>query len=68
LKDAGNKEFLAGNHQKAVELFTQAIELDPQNHILFSNRSGAYAGLKDFQKAFEDANQTVTLKPDWPKV
>jgi stress-induced-phosphoprotein 1 len=49
------------------EKFTQAIELDPLNHVLYSNRSGAYASLKDWQKALDDANKTTEIKPDWAK-
>ncbi|KAL9043476.1 MAG: hypothetical protein Q9214_003339, partial [Letrouitia sp. 1 TL-2023] len=47
--------------------FSQAIELEPENHVLYSNRSGAYASLKNFQKALEDANKTTEIKPDWAK-
>ena len=47
--------------------FSQAIELDPSNHVLYSNRSGAYASLKDWQKALEDANKVTEIKPDWAK-
>ena len=49
------------------EKFSQAIELDPANHVLYSNRSGAYASLRQFDKALEDANKTTELKPDWAK-
>ena len=35
--------------------------------MLYSNRSGAYASLKDFDKALEDANKTTEIKPDWAK-
>jgi stress-induced-phosphoprotein 1 len=35
--------------------------------VLYSNRSGAYASLKDWQKALEDANKTTEIKPDWAK-
>ena len=49
------------------EKFSQAIELEPTNHVLYSNRSGAYASLKNFDKALEDANKTTELKPDWAK-
>jgi tetratricopeptide (TPR) repeat protein len=49
------------------EKFTQAIEIEPGNHVLYSNRSGAYASLKNFDKALEDANKTTEVKPDWAK-
>lgn len=34
---------------------------------MYSNRSGAYASLKDFNKALEDADKTTELKADWAK-
>ena len=49
------------------EKFSEAIELDPTNHVLYSNRSGAYASLKDYQAALEDASKTTEIKPDWAK-
>jgi stress-induced-phosphoprotein 1 len=45
----------------------QAIELDPQNHVLYSNRSACFASLKEFDKALEDANVCVGLSPQWSK-
>ena len=47
--------------------FTQAIALAPDNHILYSNRSAAYASKRDYDNALQDANKTTELKPDWPK-
>jgi stress-induced-phosphoprotein 1 len=47
--------------------FTKAIQLDYNNHVLYSNRSGSYASLKDFNNALKDAEKTTELKPDWPK-
>lgn len=49
------------------EKFTAAIELDPTNHILYSNRSAAYASKKEWPKALTDAEKTTELKPDWGK-
>lgn len=67
LKAKGNKEFSAGNYNQAIEYFTQAIAIDSTNHVFFSNRSACYANLKNFQKALEDAEQTIKIKPDWAK-
>uniref|UniRef100_A0A8D8SRS7 Stress-induced-phosphoprotein 1 n=3 Tax=Cacopsylla melanoneura TaxID=428564 RepID=A0A8D8SRS7_9HEMI len=67
LKDKGNAALNANNFKEAIEAYTEAINLDSTNHILFSNRSAAYAKDGNYLKALEDAEQTVTLKPDWPK-
>ncbi|KAL2358502.1 hypothetical protein BJ546DRAFT_12804 [Cryomyces antarcticus] len=67
LKAEGNKLFAEKDFQGAVEKFTQAIEAEPTNHVLYSNRSGAYASLKGFDKALEDANKVTEIKPDWAK-
>jgi stress-induced-phosphoprotein 1 len=47
--------------------FTQAISVQPDNHILYSNRSAAYASKKDWDNALADAEKTTQIKPDWPK-
>lgn len=67
LKAEGNKAFAAKDFTTAIDKFTQAIELDPANHVLYSNRSGAYASLKQYDKALEDATKTTEIKPDWAK-
>lgn len=41
--------------------------MTPDNHILYSNRSAAYASKKDYENALQDATKTTELKPDWPK-
>ena len=60
LKAQGNKAFAAKDWDTAIDLFTQAIHLDPQNHVLFSNRSAAYAGKKQWDDALKDADAVRT--------
>jgi stress-induced-phosphoprotein 1 len=67
LKDQGNKAFAAKDYDKAIELFSQAIALDPQNHVLYSNRSAAKAGKRDWEDALEDAEKCVSTNPSWSK-
>jgi len=67
LKAEGNKLFAEKKFKESIEKFTQAIAIDPANHVLYSNRSGAYASLKDFAHALEDANKVTEIKPDWAK-
>ncbi|TFL00643.1 hypothetical protein BDV98DRAFT_107946 [Pterulicium gracile] len=54
-KDKGNKAFAAKDYDTANEWFSKAIEADPSNHVLFSNRSACYAAKKNWGVALEDA-------------
>ena len=60
LKDQGNKAFQAKDYDKAIDLFSQALELDPNNFVLWSNRSAAKAGKRQWSGALEDAEQVRT--------
>lgn len=42
LKAEGNTFFKADQPLKAAALFTRAIKLDPENAVLYSNRSAAF--------------------------
>ncbi|RDD44899.1 Stress-induced-phosphoprotein 1 [Trichoplax sp. H2] len=66
-KSKGNLALQEKNFQEAIKCYTEAIQLNPNNHIFYSNRSAAYASLGQYEKALDDANKTVQLKPDWPK-
>jgi tetratricopeptide (TPR) repeat protein len=35
LKDQGNEKYKAGHYAEAVQLYSQAIEVDPENAVLF---------------------------------
>jgi len=67
LKNEGNALFTAGNSLGALKKFSEAIELDDRNHVLFSNRSGANLKLLRTRDAVADAEACTGLKPDWPK-
>ncbi|XP_058798627.1 stress-induced-phosphoprotein 1 [Phymastichus coffea] len=67
LKGKGNKALQEEKFDDAIKFYTQAIELDGSNHVLYSNRSAAYAKAGKYSQALEDAEKTVSLKPDWAK-
>ena len=68
-KAKGNTAFSAKDYQTAIKHFTEGIELDPTNHILYSNRSACYASLEPpkWTEALNDANKTVEIAPKWAK-
>ncbi|KAA8916894.1 hypothetical protein TRICI_001013 [Trichomonascus ciferrii] len=68
LKAEGNAAFAAKDFEKAVDLFTQAIGAsETPNHVLYSNRSGAHASLKNFSEALKDAEECTKINPTWAK-
>lgn len=69
LKALGNAAFAKKDFQDAIKYFTQAIEVSSADkaHVLYSNRSGSYASLKDWDHALEDAEECVKLNPSWSK-
>ncbi|PWV02258.1 putative stress-inducible protein STI1-like [Trypanosoma cruzi] len=67
LKNRGNQEFSSGRYKEAAEFFSQAINLDPSNHVLYSNRSACHAALHQYLNALQDAEKCVSIKPDWVK-
>lgn len=52
---------------KAVVLYSEALQLDPNNHVLHSNRSAARVKLGQFAAALQDATRARELNPKWPK-
>lgn len=66
-KAAGNEAFGKGDFQMAAKQFGIAIRLAPKNHVLYSNRSGAYASLGKGTEALSDAEKCVELAPSWAK-
>jgi stress-induced-phosphoprotein 1 len=66
-KKKGNEASAKGDHQTAIVHYTEALKHDPDNHILYSNRSAAYCTRGEYEKALEDAINTTTLQPSWGK-
>eukprot|EP00927_Polykrikos_kofoidii_P009782 TRINITY_DN140_c0_g1_i6.p1 TRINITY_DN140_c0_g1~~TRINITY_DN140_c0_g1_i6.p1 ORF type:complete len:770 (-),score=183.36 TRINITY_DN140_c0_g1_i6:158-2467(-) len=67
LKNEGNALFQSGDTLGALKKFTEAIEMDGNNHVLFSNRSGANLKLLRTRDAVADAQRCTAIKPDWGK-
>ncbi|KAA0704264.1 Tetratricopeptide repeat protein 28 [Triplophysa tibetana] len=62
-----NEACQMGDFQTAVKLYGEALRADPQNCILYSNRSAAHLKLGQYQTALDDAVKARLLNPKWPK-
>lgn len=67
LKLQGNKALEVGDFEEAIQKYTDAIALDPANHVLYSNRSAALTKASRYLEALGDADKTLEIKPDWFK-
>jgi len=66
-KEQGNAEFKKGNHAKAIEYYTYATEIEPRNHLLFSNRATAYYTMQKYDKSLRDSERAIALNSSWWK-
>ena len=67
LKRRGNELFATRQYDEAIELYNKAIAIDPENAVLYSNRSACYASKKQWQKALEDAKISISKDPNFIK-
>eukprot|EP01126_Amoeba_proteus_P053998 TRINITY_DN6610_c0_g1_i1.p1 TRINITY_DN6610_c0_g1~~TRINITY_DN6610_c0_g1_i1.p1 ORF type:complete len:697 (+),score=206.58 TRINITY_DN6610_c0_g1_i1:219-2309(+) len=66
-KDKGNKLLQDGDYDGAIEAYSEGINIDEQNHVLYSNRASAYAKKEMWSESLADATKTVFLAPNWPR-
>ena len=52
-----------GEHKRAVEDYTHAIELNPSNAEAYNNRGWAYNNNHEYDKAILDLNRAIELNP-----
>lgn len=67
LKNEGNKAFAAGDWPTAIDLYTQAIELDDSQPTFYSNRAQAHIKSEAFGYAIADATKAIELDPNMLK-
>ncbi|KAL3665446.1 hypothetical protein V7S43_009481 [Phytophthora oleae] len=66
-KTLGNEEFNQKNFDKAIECYSEAIRLDPDNFVYYSNRSAAYGAVGNWEQAEKDAQECVKRNPKFAK-
>ncbi|KAI8025031.1 Ankyrin-1 [Camellia lanceoleosa] len=63
----GDDAFKQKDYLTAVDAYTQAIDFDPTDATLLSNRSLCWIRLGQAEHALNDAKACRALRPDWPK-
>ncbi|XP_050224541.1 uncharacterized protein LOC126674177 [Mercurialis annua] len=66
-KARGEDAFKRKDFHLAVDAYTQAIDMDPTDATLPSNRSLCWLRLGQPEHALADAKVCRSLRPDWPK-
>ncbi|KAG8808226.1 hypothetical protein FRC17_004050, partial [Serendipita sp. 399] len=67
LKDAGNTEFKKGNYKKALELYSKACKLAPNNAVLWANSAACSLNLKRYADAEAQARKAIAADPSFAK-
>ena len=60
---SANEKFDKEDYQGAIDDYSKAIELDPQNLKAFSSRGDAKFNLEDYQGAIDDYSKAIELNP-----
>ena len=65
IDDLFSKAYNEKDYDKAIELYTQVISLDPLNAPAYNNRGNAYYNRGKWDEAIVDFNKAIELKPDY---
>lgn len=66
-KKEGNTAFSAKNYLKAIECYTYAIKLNPNDHSYFSNRATSYFNRGDYLSCISDCESCLNIKSNFGK-
>ncbi|VDN30889.1 unnamed protein product [Cylicostephanus goldi] len=67
LKEEGNTCFREKRYHKAIELYTQSLQLE-QSATVLANRAQSYLNLEEWAKALMDCNRALELDANMGKV
>ncbi|KAL0443783.1 UNVERIFIED_CONTAM: Serine/threonine-protein phosphatase 5 [Sesamum latifolium] len=53
---------------RAIDLYTQAIEVNKENAVYWANRAFAHTKLEEYGSAIQDATKAIEIDPKYSKV
>ncbi|XP_074332521.1 inactive TPR repeat-containing thioredoxin TTL3-like [Apium graveolens] len=66
-RSKGNELFKASRHAEACNAYGEGLDYDPYNAILLSNRAACRSKLEQFEKAIDDCNAALRVRPSYSK-
>ncbi|KAK0621625.1 hypothetical protein B0T17DRAFT_591476 [Bombardia bombarda] len=67
LKSKGNAAMAQKDYPTAIDLYTQALAINPGNAVFLSNRAAANSAARDHESARADAEAAVSIDPKYTK-
>ncbi|XAR50813.1 Phosphoprotein phosphatase [Bertholletia excelsa] len=67
IKLLANEAFKAHKFSQAIDLYSQAIELDGQTAVYWANRAFAHTKLEEYGSAVQDASMAIQIDPKYSK-
>jgi small glutamine-rich tetratricopeptide repeat-containing protein alpha len=66
-KQDGNNFIASKEYNRAIDAYTEAIALDPNNPVYYSNRAAAWSSTGDHAIAADDAEMAIAVDPKFVK-
>lgn len=60
-KNKGNEAYKKKDFETAINFYTSAIQLNPNNIIYLNNRAASYLELGKYNQCIEDCNKAIEL-------
>lgn len=62
-KTKGNEYYKKKHYKEAIDSYSKAIELDPNNSTVLTNRAAASLMILDYRSALADCDRAITIEP-----
>lgn len=67
LKTEGNNLVKAEKFEEAIQCYTKAMQLDPNNPVYYCNRAAAYSRLNNHHATIDDCKAALKIEPTYSK-